>query len=56
MYKETWKDKIKRAWNENPLAVIAIGTLATGAAAKFIDAVSGAQSRRAYARQINRKH
>lgn len=50
-----WKDKLKKQWNENPLAVIGIGAMAATAAAKLIDALSAAQGRRAYARQINYK-
>lgn len=48
-----WKDKIKKAWNDNPLAVIAVGALAATAFAKVIDAMSAAQGRRAYARQVD---
>ena len=49
----TWKDKLKQQWNENPLAVIAIGAIAAQAAAKLIDAFSAAKGRNAYARQVN---
>jgi len=51
----TWRDKINQAWNDNPLMVIGIGVLAITATAKLIDAVSAAQGRRAYARQIEYK-
>jgi hypothetical protein len=47
-----WKDKLKKQWDENPLAVIAIGALAVTATAKLIDALGAAQGRRAYARQV----
>ena len=50
-----WKEKLKRWFNEEPVQVIVVGTLAVGAAAKLIDALSVAQGRRAYARQINYK-
>jgi hypothetical protein len=53
--KATAFDRLKDAWNENPLMVIAVATGATMAFAKLIDAVSGAQGRRAYAKQINLK-
>jgi hypothetical protein len=43
-------DKLKEAWNENPLAVIAIVGAALAGAGKFIDAVGGLQSKRAYAK------
>jgi|1185.fasta_scaffold00931_6 hypothetical protein len=48
-------DKIKDAWNENPLAVIAVGALAVTATAKLIDAGSAAQGRRAYAKQVDHR-
>ena len=51
----TWRDKLKREFDENPLQVIAIGALAVTAAAKLLDAMSAAQGRRAYAKQIDYK-
>lgn len=48
-----WKIKLKKAWDDNPLAVIAIGAFAVTAAAKFVDSWSAAQGRRAYARQVD---
>ncbi len=51
----TWKDKLKKQWDENPVAVIGVAAFAATAAAKLIDAVSAAQGRRAYAKQINYK-
>lgn len=50
-----WKDKLKKQWDENPLAVIAVTGLAITAIAKLVDATSAAQGRRAYARQIDYK-
>lgn len=47
-----WKTKLKRAWDENPVAVIAVGALAINALAKLIDAWSASQGRRAYAAQV----
>jgi hypothetical protein len=52
---ENLKKKIVEAWNDNPVAVIAVGALAVGAIAKLIDASSAAQGRRAYARQVDYK-
>jgi len=46
-------DKLKRAWNENPMTVITVGASAVYATAKLIDAVSAAQGRRAYSKQVN---
>lgn len=48
-------EKILRAFDENPLAVIAVGAMAMTAVAKLIDAMSGIQGRRAYAKQVNTK-
>lgn len=45
--------KLKEAWDENPMTVIAVGAGAILAAAKFVDAVSAAQGRRAYAKQVD---
>lgn len=50
-----WKDRLKKEWDENPLKVIGIGALAITAASKLIDAISAAQGRRAYAKQIDYK-
>jgi hypothetical protein len=44
---------IVEQWNENPLAVITVAALAATSAAKIIDAMSAAQGRKAYAKQIN---
>jgi len=49
----TWKDKLKREWNENPMLVIFIGVIAAQTAAKLIDTFSAAQGRNAYARQVD---
>lgn len=48
-------DKIKDAWNENPILVIGVGAAAVTATAKLIDAVSAAQGRRAYAKQVDHR-
>lgn len=48
-------DKLKKQWNENPLGVIVVAAFAASAAAKLIDAMSAAEGRRAYARQVNYK-
>lgn len=48
-----WKDRLKREWNENPVQVIMVGAFAATAAAKLLDAMSAAQGRRAYAKQVN---
>lgn len=51
----TAKDKLKHAWNENPIGVTLVATAALTALGKVIAAVGGIQSRRAYARQIQYK-
>lgn len=49
----TWKDKLKQEWNDNPLQVIAVGATAATAATFVLNALSAAQSRRAYAKQVD---
>jgi len=46
-------DRLKQKFNEDPLTVILVGSLALGAAAKVIDSASAAQGRRAYAKQVD---
>lgn len=48
-------DRLKQQFNENPVLVIAVGAAAVTAVAKLVDAVSAAQGRKAYAKQINHK-
>jgi hypothetical protein len=48
-----WKDKLKQAWDENPLAVISVATAAVIAATAVVNTVSQARSRHAYARQVD---
>ena len=48
-------DRLKDAWNENPLLVIGVATGACMAVAKLIEAVSGVQSKRAFARRAGIK-
>lgn len=50
----TAMDKLKQAWNDNPLLVIGVATGATMAVARLIDAISASKGRRAYARQVKR--
>lgn len=46
-------ENLKKEWDDNPMLVIALGTMATTAAAKLIDALSSIQGRRAYSKQVN---
>lgn len=48
-------DKIKQAWNENPIGVAIVAAGLLTAAAKFVDAVGGYQSKRAYAKDADRR-
>lgn len=46
-------DKLKKKFEEDPVTMIVVTSLAVTAAAKLIDAVSSAQGRNAYAKQVN---
>lgn len=46
-------EKLKRKFEEDPVTVIVVATLAITATAKLIDAMSAAQGRRAYAQQVS---
>lgn len=47
--------KLKDEFNENPVAVIGVISVALAAAGKVINAVSAYQGRRAYAKDVNRR-
>jgi hypothetical protein len=47
-------DKLKEAWNENPLMVMAVVGAALAGAGKFIDASGSIMSKWAYARRIKK--
>jgi hypothetical protein len=53
-WEKGWK-KLRDRWNEEPVQVIIVGTLAVGAVAKLIDSISAAQGRNAYAKQVNHR-
>jgi hypothetical protein len=46
-------DRIKREFEENPVQTLMVAALVATAAAKLIDALSAAQGRRAYSKQVN---
>lgn len=48
--------KLKQMWDENPLAVLAVVGASLAGVGKLIDSMGGVQSRRAYAKQVNRKN
>lgn len=48
-------EKLKQAFNENPLLVIAVGSLAANAAAKVLHEVVAAKNSRTYALETQRR-
>jgi hypothetical protein len=46
-------EKLKQKFNEDPMTVIVVGALAATAVAKLVDAISAAQGRHAYAKQVD---
>ncbi len=49
------KERLKQAFEENPLAVIAIGALAVTAAAKLLEATTSARNSKAWQTEVNRR-
>ncbi|AOZ64994.1 hypothetical protein [Streptomyces phage Psst4] len=47
--------RLKEEFNENPVAVIGVISVALAAAGKVINAVGAYQGRRAYAKDVNRR-
>lgn len=48
-------DKIKEAWDQNPMGVAIVAAAVFTAAAKFIDSVGSYQSKRAYAEEARNR-
>lgn len=48
-------EKLKTAWEENPLMVMAIGAAAATAASKLIDATSNYKGRKTWEREVARR-
>lgn len=48
-----WKERLKQAWEDDPMQCMLIGAFVATAAAKVLDAASAAQGRHAYAKQVN---
>jgi hypothetical protein len=44
-------DRIKQAWNENPMGVAIVAAAVMTAAAKLLDSVGSYQSKKAYAEE-----
>lgn len=48
-------NKLKQAWNENPVAVIAVATGAVIATAKVLDSVTAVQNSRSWKKEVDRR-
>lgn len=48
-------ERLKRAWDENPLACIAVGALAVTATAKLIEASNERARHRTWDREVDRR-
>lgn len=48
-------DRLIQQFNENPIAGLAVGAAFLTGLGKFIDSVSAAQGRKAYAKQVNHR-
>lgn len=53
-WKKGWK-KIEKAWEENPIGLALVATGVFTAAAKLIDSIGSYQSKRAYAKEAERR-
>lgn len=48
-------DKLKQAWEENPMQVIVVAAVAATAAAKLIDASTSVRNSRAWNKEVDRR-
>jgi hypothetical protein len=48
-------DKIKQVWEEQPLQVIAVASLAATAAAKLLNAATASRNSRAWSKEVDRR-
>lgn len=48
-------DRIKQAWEENPLAVIVVGTFAANAASKLLDAHTARKNSQTWEMEVARR-
>ena len=55
IHKPKAMDKIKQAWNENPIGVALVAAAVMTSAAKLIEAVGSYQSKRAFAKDAERR-
>lgn len=49
------KEQIKKAWDQNPLQVIAVTGIAMGGAAKLLGAVTDARNARTWKKEVERR-
>lgn len=45
--------ELRKAWTDNPIAVLGVAAAMVASTAKLIDATSAAKGRRAYAKQVD---
>lgn len=50
-----WTERIKQAWNENPLAVVAVGAIAITAVAKLMDANTERTKAKTWEMEVDRR-
>lgn len=48
-------DKIKQAWEDNPITVIVVASFAVTAVAKLIDASTSARNSNAWKKEVDRR-
>jgi hypothetical protein len=49
------KDRIKKVWDENPLAVITVGAITATAAAKVLSAMTEAKNAQTWKKEVSRR-
>jgi len=49
------KEQLKRAWDNNPLQVIAVAGIAAGGFAKLLGAITDARNARTWKKEVDRR-
>jgi hypothetical protein len=49
------KDRFKKVWDENPLAVITVGAIAATAATKVLTAMTEAKNAQTWRKEVDRR-
>jgi hypothetical protein len=49
------KAKLAQAWEDNPLAVVAVGAFTATAASKLINSLAAVNNSRAWSKEVNRR-